>query len=405
MGLLGRRSKPVAVPPPPPNLLVLRAAGQNVEASTPGANSIGKLNVGVSSGLESRLLIISACLQFIAARLSTLPVRVLRADGREIDPPNWLLEPSKDRMFFDVVCEAVWSLLQRGNWFVVPHTSGSRTIGYESLHPDLVSVAVNPDGSWGYTYTGTGGKPFEDDSLVHLRWFRVPGTPLGVSAIDAAMKAFRIGDASQDFTLRHFKQGGALQYVVSTKEPVGPAAVQSMARELAAQITGPENAWRPLFLDGLELKTIGVTAEQAKFLEMAQWSDIRIASQVYKIAPSLLGLHEQGTSLTYNNQKDRESNLWRDCLQPLAHRIGLGLSVLLPRGQTVTIDSRLMLAGSPTDRFDAAKKMTDMNASTGTQVFTVDEIREMCGYSALTEPPQPIITPAQSDNIVEAPDE
>lgn len=103
----------------------------------------------------------------------------------------------------------------------------------------------------------------------------------------------------------------------------------------------------------------------------------QIASQIFRVDPSLVGIAQSGSSLTYSNLVDREAQLYRDAIRPLAYRIEQTLTSLLPAGQTLDLDARALLAGSPRDAAQLAATLKQ------TGCFTINEVRERLGYDAI----------------------
>ena len=335
------------------------------------------------SGFETQLPIVFSCLTFIAKRLRVVPLRASYGDGSEARVPGWLREPWPGLSYADVVSMAVLSLLHYGNWFLFPlRDRANRVVAV--AYPDPRDVTID-EYSWShgelrYLYVG---RPYLGE-VKHVRWFARAGHPWGLGAIDAMRTVGDIGLASQDLVLRHFQQGAQLQYILTSHQPLGKQSQLDLAAQIRATMNGPENAWRPLIADGFDIKSIQMTAEQAQFLDLAQWTDSKIAAQIYHVDPTFLGLQQPGSSLTYTNAVDREGNLWRDCLDPIAKLLESAWSDLCAEPISVDLDSSAALAGSLRDRIDVAKQMAEINASAGMPVYSGNEIRQVTGH--LTRP-------------------
>jgi len=335
-------------------------------------------------GYETRLPIVWSCLTFIVKRLRTVPVRATYADGSEARLPSWVREPYPGTTYQDVISAAVYSLLHYGNWYLMP-LRDRRNVTVAVAYPDPREVTIDEwawqQGEVRYLY---GGQPVSTE-IHHWRWFSRPGQPMGLGALDAMRVAASIGDASQDYIRRHFEQGAQLQYILTSKTPLGEQSMLDVAAQIQANMQGPDNAWRPLIADGFGIESVQMTAEQAQFLELAQWTDSKIAGQIYHVDPTLLGLQTAGSSLTYTNAVDRESNLWRDCLDPIATLIEDAWSALATEPITIDLDSSAVLAGSVRDRVDVALKMAEINSKAGVTVYDGNDIRAVSGHLARPE--------------------
>ena len=261
----------------------------------------------------SRHPVVYGCVSLIASR-ARLPVRVRGGDGKVMRTPRWMTHPNAYMDWFDLVDTAVWSLLLTGDWFLFPiRDASSRVQGVIVPHPRQVWPHETADGiRW-----TVAGEPYTGE-IVHVRNIAVPGRILGLSAIEAAMTNVDIGEHSQDVILRHFSQGAHLQYAFSYADELAGEAQMELLAQLEAKMLGPENAWRPIILDrGAKLDSINMTAEEAKYLELSQWSDARISGTVFHVDPTLLGIVQPGSQLTYSNAVDREVNLNRDAVSTL----------------------------------------------------------------------------------------
>ena len=332
-------------------------------------------------GPIGRLPVVFGCMSLAADRLRSLPRTVRGADDQPVRPPRWLEHPNPWQTGGDLISTAVVALWGDGNWFLVPIRDGRGAVQQVALpHPRDVVWHPGVDGGGHVTIRGSRF----DGELVHVRYLAVPGRWRGLGPLDAARTAMNIGMSAQDFVARHFEQGAVLQHAFTTKEVLGRQSKLDIAAQITAQHIGAENAWRPLILDsGLTAETLGMTAEQAQFLELAAWIDAKIAGQIFKVDPSLVGIVQQGASLTYTNALDRERNLWLDALKPLAVRIDAALSLLLPVGQRLRLDERSLLLGGPRDRAMVAERMARLSQLVGEPVFTADELRDTLGYAPL----------------------
>ena len=199
-----------------------------------------------------------------------------------------------------------------------------------------------------------------------------------------------IGKMAEEVVFRHFGQGAKLQAVFSSREELSQEALTEATRRIRATMTGLENAWKPIVLSGSwDVETVNQTAEQAEYVPLMAWNDAKIASQIFGIDPTLIGIVQQGSSLTYTNALDREQNLWKDALKPVASVIERAYGMLLGPGRRLDFDESRLLTGSPKDKIDFAKRMSEVNASAKAWVFSADEIREAAGYVPLGSSPEP----------------
>lgn len=323
------------------------------------------------------LPVVYACLNVLTQRLTAMPVRILDDARGEMPTPQWLRQPSPGVTTADLVSQIAVSLVQHGNAYLLPVRVNREVVEVYCAPHDAVNVRSTGDGAVDYVVHGQ----IYDDEIIHARYVAVAGRPLGLSAWEAAERALAIGVSSQEFVDRHFNQSAHLQMAILAKGQMTAPAKRELAAQIRARHMGdPKKAWQPLVLDSdTDVRSLSMTTEQAKFVELMNLTNAQIASMIFRVDPSLVGIAQAGSSLTYSNLVDREAQLYRDAIHPLAVRIEQALSRLLPEGATVDLDARETLRGSPRDRADLATKMKAMGT------FTANEIREVLGYPALTD--------------------
>ena len=354
-----------------------------VEARTFVPTILGRI-IRVCGGEEYRTLsIIWGCIRLISTRISGLPAVIEDEDGKRYRQPVWVKKPAQWCAWEDLLSGAVVSLLHYGNWYVIVERDGAgRVTGLCPLDPRCVTVESTPDGRLLYRVNGR----LVVHEIIHQRYIAVPGNAVGVGALDAARMAIKISDAAEGYVARHFSQGAQLQVALTTKDMLPASSKKDIAAQVNAKAVGPENAYAPLVLDGgLDVKNLSMTTEQAQFIELTRWSDAKIAAQIYGLHPSMMGIVEAGTQLTYYNLQDREGQLWRDALGPLARRIQSALTMLVSPPRKLRLDSTQVLSGALKDQIRMAVDMANINRFSDHNVYSINEIRAMTGHRPIAE--------------------
>lgn len=325
-----------------------------------------------------KLPVVWGCVAFAIGRLQSMPYQIRNLAGMPQAVPRWVRQPNEYLSWIDLVSTAVVSLWMAGNWYLLPIRGASgRPVSLVIPHPSQVQPILHPNGTAEYFVDGV---PWDLGEIIHVRNVTLPGQLIGLSAIEAARQRVDAGLYAQDFVVRHFKQGAAIQYAVSTDAELGPDTRRELAVEIEAAHHGARNAWRPFVMDrGLKAMPLNVSAEDAQFLQLSQHTDATITGQIFHTDPTLLGIMQPGSQLTYQNSQQRQLNHWLDALQPLATRIQQGIGELLPLTHGLHINPEALLSGTPSDRALAAERMANINMKEP-GIYSPDEIRAVTGH-------------------------
>ena len=342
---------------------------------------------GVKASDLSGLPITLACFRKVASRVASMRPRVLLADGTPAaQQPEWLRRPSPIWSWSDIVCQAIYSLVFEGDLFLLPRLGvGGRVSQFVVVPPRLVGVerigrSNDPFQSYRLLLNG---RP--NTSMVHIRYLALPGEMRGAGIRDSMAVSTKISQMSEAAILRHFTQAAKPGVLFSTKQPLAPDVLEEANKIVGRRFSGVEEWWKPQVLPGgATVIPPLMNAESAQYLALSQWADARIASQLFDIDPTLLGINLPGSQLTYNNAQDRTGNLWRDAIRWPASKIEEATSYLTSAGRRVDLDDSSILLGGPEERLEYASMMTSMQVG-GEPVFTVDEIRAAAGFLPLEE--------------------
>ena len=351
---------------------------------------------GLDSLTDPQVPVVFGCLLRIISRAQALPVRVVDAAGNVYPTPAWVRQPSPVWSWRDVVSQAVWSLVMYGDLYTWPkfdaarHVSGVIVVSPEEAKPMKVVQRVRrilPEYAIAWN-------SMIIPEIQHTRYLARPGLIRGLGAKRAKVRAQDITAMAEETLLRHFSQGARLQVVFSTDKVLDPDQLKDATRRVRAQYEGIGNSWRPAVLSGgVKVSVLSQTGEQAQYLELSKWADARIASQIFGVDPSLLGINLPGSTLTYSNAVDREANLWRDALRPVITAMEDAFSRLLPAGRRFEFVETGLLAGGPRDRVAYAKELATINQMLGAWVVSPDQILDAIGLPTINGMPELIERP------------
>ncbi|MDX1581353.1 MAG: phage portal protein, partial [Alphaproteobacteria bacterium] len=189
---------------------------------------------------------------------------------------------------------------------------------------DRMRVIPGANGVAGYLYS-VGGRQHRfgvtdlqgRSSILHLRAFHPLHDWYGLSPLEAAAKAVDQHNAAsawnQALLQNAGRPSGAL--VVSGDGRLSEDQFARLREEMSRQFEGPDNAGRPLLLEGgLTWQEIGLNAKELDWLAGKDLSAREIA-QVYHVPPQLIGIPD---AQTYSNNREARLALYEDAVLPLA---------------------------------------------------------------------------------------
>lgn len=284
-----------------------------------------------------------ACVQLLADTISMMPLHACTQDRSGIfEPlrsgdPTWLSCPDGVNTLTDWLYQMVVAVVLRGN---SPGEIVNMTYGRASQivwhHPDQVQFVPDAAGRVGFKVAGGRGIP------PHMAFvpmgYRMPGAPVGLSAIRYQAQAISTDAAVTAFALGYFREALAPSAILTSDQAIG----QDDARTLKERVLEHVGSRDPLVLgNGVKLTPLAISPNESQFLETQKWSTATIA-RIFRVPPEMIGA-EAGNSMTYTNVEQRAIDFLTYTIQPWLTRIESAMSNLLPRGQFFRFDTSVLL--------------------------------------------------------------
>lgn len=288
------------------------------------------------------------CVRLIAEAAASAPLRV--------DPPDHplarLLERPNPDQTGVVLLEALFGHMQvSGNGFLeAVAADGAPPSELYALRPDRMAVVPGPDGPAGWEHRVEGRvrrlmrDPLGDAGpVLHLKLFHPLDDFWGQSPMEAAGAAIDVHNAGAAWNKALIdnaaRPSGALVFA-APGERLSDEQFDRLKSELERAHQGPENAGRPLLLEGgLDWKPMSLTPADMDFAE-ARHAAAREIALAFGVPPMMLGIPGDNTYATY-----KEANLafWRITAAPLAQKAARMLEIWLGarwtgRPATVRVD-------------------------------------------------------------------
>jgi len=295
-----------------------------------------------------------------------------------------LVDPASDAGMVAFTYMSWVSLLLRGNVYglIVDRDRLGYPTQIELQHPDEVRVRKRKDGSYEYRLRNEEVDPRE---LWHKSVFRMPGSRVGMSAIQYAAHTTRAVQAAEHFGAAFFEDGAHPSSILTNKNvnKIGQEQAHKVKETFLAATRGTRE---PVVMGGgWEYQAIQVNPQDSQFLDAISAGKATIA-EFFLMKPQMMGWGAQSSgSLTYQNVEQSQLDFLTYPLTPFLIQWEEWLGEWLPRGQWVKVDT------SPVLRTDFLSRMRGYHMMVGSRLFEDDEVRAMEDY--------PPLTPAQREKI------
>ena len=190
---------------------------------------------------------------------------------------------------------------------------------------------------WQYSDPNGGMRTLLADDLWRLNLLSPAGSIEGRSLILLAREAIGLALAAEEQGARLFQYGVQSDTVLTSADTIDPNEKEDLRKTFMTRHSGSANAFVPLVLSGgLDIKRIGLTAQESQYIESRQFQASEIA-RLFRIPDVLLGLQNSKTA-TYASAEQFFLSYVKHTIGPWVRRIE----------QTITRD---LIAPSETDLY------------------------------------------------------
>jgi HK97 family phage portal protein len=292
--------------------MIVRSLGANVELRSADAtvpppysgSAWSYAGVGVTVDNAFGVSAVTAAIRLVAETVGSLPVVVYQGRGAAKKPASssWQFgllgrAPSPGLSSrFDFYSGLAVSVEGWGNAFVRKTRRAGEVLSLDLLDPTLMHVRYGYDGALEYHYrSGRSVVELAPAEVLHVRGFRVPGSPLGLSPIGLHRHQLGAAIALDEFTGEFFRNGAQPGGVISA-----PAFTQQQANEFIAlwraQHSGEGRRHLPAMLyGGMTWQAVGVNLEDARAVESSRFSVEQVA-RMWRVPAALIGAGEAQTT-------------------------------------------------------------------------------------------------------------
>jgi len=262
-----------------------------------------------------------SCVRVIAETVATLPCilyRRLEGGGKERatnhplypilhESPN----PVQDSVqFFEMM---TGHAVLRGNAYAYIEfgPAGTEII---PLNPDRMEVKVSADGRYKYYEYRNGAKPqvFKPEEILHIHGLSTDGYK-GVSPINLAMKTVNVARKQELYADAMFQNKASPGGVLKHPGKLSEQAAKRLKEDFERKYSGTERSGATMLLEeGMEWQTIGLSNEQAQFIQGRKFSKSDIAMW-FRMPPHKIGDLENAT---FSNIEHQALEFVTDTIRP-----------------------------------------------------------------------------------------
>jgi len=255
--------------------------------------------VAVTPDTAMREAAVYACVRVLAESVAQLPLFVYqrrKSGGKDKASDHQLYnllhnQPNRWQTSFEYRESLMGAVTLRGNAISRVVSTGAGAVSeLIPLMPDRVKIFRAPDGRRAYRYQPESGQA---EILLQNEVFHVPGLSLdglsGLAPITHHRETVGASLALREFGARLFKNGTHIGTVFEHPNKLTELSQKNLKKSLDENFAGIANANRAIILEeGMKIAKLGMTSEDAQYLESRKFSRSEIASifrvPLYKIA-------------------------------------------------------------------------------------------------------------------------
>lgn len=312
------------------------------------------------------------CVTLVAELISSLPVDVVRADGKVTTPvtkpPVVAVKPSLRVTRREWVYEYVASMMLHGQaigLILATDRVGTPTV-VEWVAPTSVNIVCETSFSQPEYYID--GVKVDRSKIVHVRNFILPGCIEGLSPIEYHAETIGLSIAARKFGARWFGDGGHPSAILSTDVKIDPAQAATIKERFVAALRGRRE---PAVLGaGFKYTPVQVSPNESQFLE-TRGATVSEIALIFGVPPEYVGGAQSGSSVTYANREQNWQDFIATCLRHYVIRLEEAWSAMTITGQEVKLNLDALLRGDTKSRYEVHE------IGLRNHFVTIDEVREL----------------------------
>jgi len=300
-----------------------------------GGSANTAAGIAVTPDVAMREAAVFSCVRVLAESVAQLPLHVYRrrknGNGKDRADGHPLYDilhsrPNRRQTSFEFRELITATTALRGNAIsrIVP-TGGSAVGELIPLEPDRVAVFRTSDGRRGYKYWPESGREevLLQNEVFHVAGMSTDGGYTGLSPISYHRETVGASLAIKEFGSRLFRNGTHIGTIIEHPKKLNQSGFKNLQESLDRNFGGVVNANKSIILEeGMKLSKIGMTAEDAQYLDSRKFSRSEIAG-IFRIPPHMIGDLDKAT---FSNIEQQSIDFVTSTLMPWLVRIEQAIS-------------------------------------------------------------------------------
>jgi HK97 family phage portal protein len=205
----------------------------------------------------------------------------------------------------EIYGETYWIKLRQGR--------GNQVSGFLPMHPSLVQIFRDQDGTEIYRFMGQPNQELDSSSVVKFRAFHPENYMRGMSRLEPLRLTLLNEDSSRRAMASWWKNGARPSMVLSSERELGTAGRERLKMAFQSEHQGTGNIGRTIVLeDGVTAAPMQYNADEMAYIESRKLDREEVAA-VMDLPPTAIQILDHAT---FSNVTENMRSLYRDSMAP-----------------------------------------------------------------------------------------
>lgn len=241
------------------------------------------------------------------------------ASGQELDLDGPFAElmadpcPELDPYSFWAWTASTIEIYGETYWIKLRNGRRNRTSGFIPMHPSMVQIFRDTDGTTMYRFMGRPNQVYPADDIVAFRAFNPDNLMRGMSRLEPLRLTLMNEDSSRRAMAAWWKNGARPSGVLTSERELGTAGRERLKMAFQSEHQGSGNMGRLVVLeDGVTFAPMQYNADEMAYIEGRKLSREEVAA-VMDLPPTAIQILDHAT---FSNVTENMRSLYRDSMAP-----------------------------------------------------------------------------------------